>query len=462
VAVTTHNLQHLSVYHPAGKNEENASTQSTHNTTNPIPSHLKLFSLIPQFSTCKTIGNFVFDYTMNFLFASSSDSSKLPEQLQQQPSSTSDTSSTSSTTAEDWQRRIYSLQSERCTPAMRLQHKQQEQSKQARKKRIETSCKSARRLETANYLSSASNMCTLQSFSAPMSSRGGGANVKEMYKQSTPKTFDRAQKIQRSCRRRAMEESNGDKDEDEDEDLNELTNELEQEMQGIAVASPAILSSVQTFGAMSSSQRAQATSSMNSELLTLLKQLEVEPTDDAELTAKFALFETLLQTVTVIREQTLAFWSENQDLFEGGSRVAAQKEVTKIDAEDCLGIADDPRRWFVYGMTKKANENSGKIAQTLSLLRSRLEQISSSEVGDCPFCLEDMGPMKAAAGEGEQTTQTQTQTQTTIVLSCCHRVCTPCWEQWQQVKGRHAFCPLCRSDEFVAEVLSSPMAGGAV
>ena len=356
---------------------------------------------------------------------------------------------TSSTPVEEWQRRIYSLQSQRCTPEMRLQHEEQKIAKQARKKRIETSCKSARRLETANYLSSASNMCTLQTFSSPMMSSGGSASGassrNEVYEQTTPKTFNRAQKIQRSCQRRAVEKSDDDSS-DEDEDLNELTNELKQDMQDLAVTSPAVLSSVQAFGHMSSTEREQATSTMNSELTTLLKQLEVEPTENAELMAKFALFETCLQTVTVIREQTLAFWNENIDLFEGGMRVAAQKEVEKIDSEDCLGIVDDPRRWFVYAMTKKANENSGKIAQTLSLLRSRLEQINSSDVGDCPFCLDDMAPLR----EQHQTT----------VLSCCHRVCTPCWIQWQQVKGPHAFCPLCRSDEFVAEVLSSPMAGG--
>mmetsp|Transcript_25211 Transcript_25211/g.47162 ORF Transcript_25211/g.47162 Transcript_25211/m.47162 type:complete len:373 (+) Transcript_25211:79-1197(+) len=342
---------------------------------------------------------------------------------------------TSYTTPIEWQRRIYSLQSERCTPEARQQYQRREQAKQARKKRIETSCKSASRLEKANYLSSASNMCTLQTFSSPAPQ---GASMNDVYEQATPKTFSRARKIQQSCHRRAVED-----EEDNDDDLDEVTNEV---MQDMVFASPALMSSVGAFGTMSTSQRAEATSTINSELLTLLKQLEVEPSEDSELTAKFALFETFLETVTVIREQTLAFWNENKDLFEGGSGVAAQKEVDKIDSEDAMGIMDDPRRWFVYAMTKKANENSGKIAQTLALLRSRLEQINNDDVGECPFCLEDMGPMK--------------ESQQTIVLSCCHRVCRPCWEQWQAVKGARAFCPLCRSDEFVAEVLSSPMAGG--
>lgn len=344
-------------------------------------------------------------------------------------------SETSQTTPIEWQRRIYSLQSQRCTPEAREQYQRRQQAKQVRKKRIETSCRSASRLEKANYLSSASNMCTLQTFSSPAPQ---GASMNDVYEQQTPKTVSRARKIQQSCHRRAVED-----EEDNDEDLLEVTTDV---MQDMVLASPALMSSVETFGTMTASQRAEATSIMNSELLSLLKQLEVEPSQESELTAKFALFETFLETVTVIREQTLAFWNENKDLFEGGSGMAAQREVDKIDSEDAMGIMDDPRRWFVYAMTKKANDNSGKIAQTLALLRSRLEQINNDDVGECPFCLEDMRPLK--------------ENQQTIVLSCCHRVCKPCWEQWQAVKGARAFCPLCRSDEFVAEVLSSPMAGG--
>jgi hypothetical protein len=268
---------------------------------------------------------------------------------------------------------------------------------------------------------------------------------KEVFQKSAPKSKERAQKIQQSAQRRAIETDNSldDSDSDEDEDLNELTNELFEDMQATTVAPSGLLSSLGQFRRMDTSERAAATSTMNSELLALLKQLEVEPKEDNELAAKFALFETFLQTVTVIREQTFEFWRENMDLFEGGAKVSAQKEVDKIDAADCLGIFDDSRKWFVYDMTKKANENNGKIAQTLSLLRSRLEQINNMEVGECPFCLEDMAPLK----EANQTT----------VLSCCHRVCTPCWEQWQKVKGSHAFCPLCRNDAFVEEVLSSPL-----
>jgi hypothetical protein len=287
-------------------------------------------------------------------------------------------------------------------------------------------------------------MCSLQTFSSPAAFREG-SNTNDFYTKSATRTLDRGRKIQQSCQRRAAVE---DEEDDDDEDLQELTSELQQDLQENEMVTSDFMEAVQNFRDMSSSQRAQATSSMNEELITLLKELETEPKEDAELTAKFALFETFLQTVTVIREQTLQFWEENMDLFEGGSKASAMKEIKKIDAEDCLGILDDPRRWFVYAMTKKANDNSGKIAQTLALLRSRLEQINSEDVGECPFCLDDMGPLKEA--------------DLTIVLPCCHRVCKPCWEHWLEVKGSRAFCPLCKNDDFVAEVLSSPYVGGGI
>lgn len=343
--------------------------------------------------------------------------------------------------AQEWQRRIYSLQSQRYTPEMRKQCEEQVKAKAARKKRIENSCKSARRLETTNYLSSVSNMCTLRSFSGPM---GTSSDQTELYKSSAPKTLDRAKRLQQCAVRRTHGLNNeADKsDDNDDEDLDELTSELMQDIQtNNSTTSPALMSSLGQFRDMNAGERANATSSMNTELLNLLKQLEVEPTEESELAAKFVLFETFLETVTVVREQTLNFWNENKDLFEGGMRSSAERELKKIDNEESMGIEDDPRKWFVYTMTKKANQNNGKIANTLSLLRSRLEQINKDDLGECPFCLEDLATLK----KENQTT----------VLSCCHRVCTPCWIQWHEIKRSNAFCPLCRTDEFVEEVLTN-------
>jgi len=38
-------------------------------------------------------------------------------------------------------------------------------------------------------------------------------------------------------------------------------------------------------------------------------------------------------------------------------------------------------------------------------------------------------------------------------LSCAHKVCTECWSEWRKMQGAHAFCPLCRLDEFLHAML---------
>jgi hypothetical protein len=168
----------------------------------------------------------------------------------------------------------------------------------------------------------------------------------------------------------------------------------------------------------------------------LLSQLENEPTDDAEMAAKFALYEDFLATVSTIREETINFWNENKAQFEGQTKAAGQKDINAIDSPDNLSIMDGGRFWFVHSMTKKANENSVAISRTLAQLRSRLE-ILASDLGDCPFCLEQM--------EKEDCT----------TLGCCHKVCTGCWDYWVTLKGPVAFCPLCKHTEFIEEVANA-------
>ncbi len=57
-------------------------------------------------------------------------------------------------------------------------------------------------------------------------------------------------------------------------------------------------------------------------------------------------------------------------------RDAAQRDVRAIDSNDNCGIVDDPRKWFVYSMLKKANENNVQITALLASLRYRLELLT--------------------------------------------------------------------------------------
>lgn len=177
---------------------------------------------------------------------------------------------------------------------------------------------------------------------------------------------------------------------------------------------------------------------ISTDIETLLLQLKKEPDNEVELQAKFTLFENILETVTVIRCTTFEFWTENKANFDSASQDICEKKIKNIDCTDNLGIQDDLAIWFVYFMTKQANKNSRLINQVLADIKSKLSLLSQ-ELGDCPFCLETM---KSEDGSNENV----------ATLSCCHRCCRGCWDQWVRIKGNRAFCPLCNHPQFLNDI----------
>jgi len=179
---------------------------------------------------------------------------------------------------------------------------------------------------------------------------------------------------------------------------------------------------------------AQATASI--EINKNLSQLQVEPTNENELIAKFSLFENASETVTNIRNETLQFWREHENIFTGQVHSECVQDILKIDHHNAMGIENETKYWFVYYMTKKANNNSNDINNVLSNFKTRLE-ILSQELDDCPICLDTLQP------------------QSITTLSCCHRVCSDCWDDWAELKGAAVFCPLCMHSDFIQEFIQN-------
>lgn len=115
---------------------------------------------------------------------------------------------------------------------------------------------------------------------------------------------------------------------------------------------------------------------------SLLVQLVKEPTDDDELAAKFLLFENFMETVSTIRETTLQFWADNMEQFDGASRTVQQKLINRIDSAENSAIPEDASKWFVYFMTKKANQNSKSISDILFLIKGKLSLLTQ-DLGEC-------------------------------------------------------------------------------
>lgn len=171
------------------------------------------------------------------------------------------------------------------------------------------------------------------------------------------------------------------------------------------------------------------------EMEELLEQLRKEPEEENEMSAKFELFENYLATVEKMRTETFSFWEEAKADFHASASADIVRQLKKIDSAENLGIEFVEGRWFVYDMTHKAGLNSAMIGRILGLIKARVELLARVE--ECPICLEQLD----ACGEEPH------------VLGCCHKVCGECWGHWAEMQGSRAFCPLCRNEEFIGDLM---------
>lgn len=173
-----------------------------------------------------------------------------------------------------------------------------------------------------------------------------------------------------------------------------------------------------------------------SEFNKILKDFAVEPDDDEGRATKFKLYEDYVETVASSRVDTLQFWSTCKKDFlgtgDGSAAATVDRSLKAIDKADNLGIDFEATCWFVHSMIKKANENEMMIQRVLSTIKTKVELLS--QCGECPICLESLEDENAS------------------VLGCCHKVCKSCWNHWKKAKHGRAFCPICRHEDFVAEV----------
>jgi len=228
----------------------------------------------------------------------------------------------------------------------------------------------------------------------------------EMYQQSSMRASSRMELVQRV----AAEESS------DEEELESMGIEM-----GIAPLALAAVDAMEQEGQL--------------EMQELLEQLKVEPAEAVEQQAKFCLFEKYLETVEKMRNETFEFWAEAKEEFHASGKSDVERALKKIDGQDNMGIDFVPGRWFVYDMTQKAGTNCALIGRNLAMIKSRLELLAQQD--DCPICLEELG----TCGEEPH------------VLGCCHKVCGECWSHWSAMHGGTAFCPLCRNEEFLGDIM---------
>lgn len=178
-------------------------------------------------------------------------------------------------------------------------------------------------------------------------------------------------------------------------------------------------------------------------LWDLLRDLQSEPSDDADAARRFSLYEAHAETVATVRKSLMSFWaSAAAEVPAGLPKQAIEASLASIDKQENLELYIKPRHWFVYSMAKKAASNEQQLGAVLKAIMAKLEVLANED--DCPICLE---PIDAESSESGGC----------MALGCAHKLHADCWRHWstscaQQHKA--AFCPLCRNDEFLEDVLS--------
>merc|ERR1712217_254798 len=143
--------------------------------------------------------------------------------------------------------------------------------------------------------------------------------------------------------------------------------------------------------------------------------------------------------VEAMRNTLFAFYDESQPTLPRVIVADMDSQLRKIDSAEAMQIPDTTREWFVFHMMRQAERNNSKMASILDAYDKKLKFLASNDQVECPVCLESFG-------EGPRTPET---------LSCCHKVCQECWQNWTQVMSGRPFCPFCRHDEFLGAVAAS-------
>lgn len=340
-----------------------------------------------------------------------------------------------------WLRKIKSVQESKVTPEMRERMKrravfQQSVMMRARKcKKMQSANRSVKMGFTKGLLRMRTAKNSLLNFS-----RAASAPAQQLQLQQSAMSEMSMSASVAARELHAVQEAMDDSDEDDDL-FSPVANSA---ACAGAPPAPAVEIDAEALIADQAAEEAEMANELQaSDMDKLLADLREEPDTDEERAAKFALYEVYLETVTKMREQTFAFWQESKSDFAGMESAgqpsnavrAVETALRKIDRAHNMSLPDfDGPVWFVHGMCKKASQNSSIIDGVLRSIRTKLDLLSRQD--ECPICLERFGDDHIPQ-----------------VLGCCHKVCDECWAHWKQVRHGRAFCPLCRADDFVSEVV---------
>ena len=247
----------------------------------------------------------------------------------------------------------------------------------------------ARQMERCSYLSSSSAMPTLRAFrqggSAPSSIVAQRQHA-DLFSPVLRLTADRLGKTSKAPASKREERERDEAEAEAESALDEMEATLQAAMPdfvsfgsalapappaagappvfgfapAVAAAAPAALA-FGLGGAVAPAAAAAPTphfsaagAAMHSEIRELLSQFKAEPSEEADLSVKFGLYEDFQRTVEVVRNSVTEFWQENKEHFPADVRAHTEREIAAIDSADNLGVnSPHGSTWIVYYMCIK-------------------------------------------------------------------------------------------------------------
>lgn len=328
--------------------------------------------------------------------------------------------SSSSEPTSAWLVRVSSIQRERMTPEQQSDFRRRAESS----RKMALMAKRAERVHKSVQLSSSAWSAGMQS--EELREGGHAAQSRSLSARVSMQAFSAPTFMQAAAERKATIE--------EEEEAEAV---LEQEMNRLV--QDQVENGTLDAGDANAAMSGGAQDELAAKLQEALTQLVEEPTDSMACAAKFELYEEFAKLTELARDKMIDVWEAAKDDFAQAPATAAriEQDVKAIDHHDNLGIHDDPHKWFVHGMCKKACLNQAQITKVLASVATKLSLLAQFD--ECPICLEKFSDNCKST-----------------VLSCAHKVCEDCWTHWSAVcSGRAPVCPVCRQTEFLEVILQA-------
>jgi hypothetical protein len=190
---------------------------------------------------------------------------------------------------------------------------------------------------------------------------------------------------------------------------------------------------------------------------TALRSLRTEPQTDDERAAKFEVFEKFSNKMMKIRGDLDTMIQETVCELPPLPQQAIKESMKKLDTPECRGIYDQSRFWFVHDMFVTCSKNCDVMNEISEEIARKIRLIASNSQTECPICLlefKSKGPapgqvVVAQSDDDEEKKDADEEKVDEVCLSCMHKICAPCWQQWSQLRGGSVFCPICKNTEFL-------------